>query len=312
MSFLQKHDTLTSMMGHIPQAVDRFLSHMDALLGRSEHTVTNYAVDLGQFADYLQQEGIEDPKEVQGDHVRGFLRALLGFGYAKTSAARKLSAVKSWLEFLHAAGALDRNPAVGVRPPRPPARLPRALAYEDVKALIEGIGEDPGGRRDRAIVELLYGAGLRVAELVALDWEDVDLEERWLRVRGKGDKERLVPMGYPAQEALRRWGGSEDGPVFPGEGAERLTVRTVHRVVVRAAHRTGLAGVTPHVLRHSFATHLLEGGASLRVVQDLLGHESLVTTQRYLRITIDQLRRSYSAAHPRAGNDGGDREDGDL
>ena len=289
------------MMDGIPQAVDRFLSHMDALLGRSEHTVTNYAVDLGQFADYLLQEGVEVPGAIQSDHVRGFLRALLGFGYAKTSAARKLSAVKSWLDFLHAAGVLTQNPAASVRAPRLPARLPRALAYVDVEALLERGVEEPTARRDRAILELLYGAGLRVAELVALDWEDVDLEERWLRVRGKGDKERMVPMGYPAQEALKDWEVSGEGPVFPGEGAERMTVRTAHRVVVRAARRAGLAGVTPHVLRHSFATHLLEGGANLRVVQELLGHESLVTTQRYLRITTEQLRKSYSAAHPRAG-----------
>ena len=155
------------MMDGIPQAVDRFLSHMDALLGRSEHTVTNYAVDLGQFADYLLQEGVEVPGAIQSDHVRGFLRALLGFGYAKTSAARKLSAVKSWLDFLHAAGVLTQNPAASVRAPRLPARLPRALAYEDVEALLERGVEEPTARRDRAILELLYGAGLRVAELVA-------------------------------------------------------------------------------------------------------------------------------------------------
>ena len=293
------------MMDGIPQAVDRFLSHMDALLGRSEHTVTNYAVDLGQFADYLLQEGVEVPGAIQSDHVRGFLRALLGFGYAKTSAARKLSAVKSWLDFLHAAGVLTQNPAASVRAPRLPARLPRALAYEDVEALLERGVEEPTARRDRAILELLYGAGLRVAELVALDWEDVDLEERWLRVRGKGDKERMVPMGRIARDALLELplppSGERCGPLFPGEEGGKLSVRTVHRIVTRAARIVGLAGVTPHVLRHSFATHMLEGGASLRVLQELLGHESLVTTQKYLRITAEQMRRSYSAAHPRGG-----------
>ena len=194
------------------------------------------------------------------------------------------------------------DPTKGVRGPKEPKRLPRALAYEDIKLLLE---EGPRGEfeiRDRAVLELLYGCGLRVAELVALDWEDVDIKERWLRVRGKGEKERLVPMGRFAQKALTEWQavlGKKGGPLFPGEGCERIAVRTVRRIVSRAAKRVGLVGVSPHVLRHSFATHMLEGGASLRVLQELLGHQSLVTTQRYLKISYEQLKKGYVSAHPR-------------
>jgi integrase/recombinase XerC len=185
-----------------------------------------------------------------------------------------------------------------------PAPSP-ALLREDTARLVE---EGPRGEefhRDRAVLELLYGCGLRVAELAALEWEDVQLEERWIRVRGKWDKERMVPMGRIARDALLELplppSGERGGPLFPGEEGGKLSVRTVHRIVTRAARIVGLAGVTPHVLRHSFATHMLEGGASLRVLQELLGHESLVTTQKYLRITAEQMRRSYSAAHPRGG-----------
>ena len=155
------------------------------------------------------------------------------------------------------------------------------------------------------MLELLYGSGLRVSEAAGLDWEDLEPEERWLRVLGKGQKGRAVPFGRGVKELLQDWRPdpvTRQGPVFPGErGASRITPRTIHRLVTQSARRVGLAGVTPHTLRHSFATHLLEGGASLRVVQELLGHESLLTTQRYLDITSDQMKRSYEQAHPRAG-----------
>jgi len=211
------------------------------------------------------------------------------------------------MKFLQQSGVAMSDPTKGVRGPKEPKRLPRALAYEDIKLLLE---EGPRGEfeiRDRAILELLYGCGLRVAELVALDWEDVDIKERWLRVQGKGEKERLVPMGRFAQKALTDWQavlGKNSGPLFPGEGCERIAVRTVHRIVSRAAKRVGLVGVSPHVLRHSFATHMLEGGASLRVLQELLGHQSLVTTQRYLKISYEQLKKGYVSAHPRGRGEG--------
>ena len=290
------------MSENISSSVDAFLEYLKYASGRTDNTVINYAVDLSQFVDYLLAEGVKDLEEIRQSHVRGFLRELLAYGYSKSTVLRKLSSLRSWMKFLQQSGVAMSDPTKGVRGPKEPKRLPRALAYEDIKLLLE---EGPRGEfeiRDRAILELLYGCGFRVAELVALDWEDVDIKERWLRVRGKGEKERLVPMGRFAQKALMDWQavlGKNSGPLFPGEGCERIAVRTVHRIVSRAAKRVGLVGVSPHVLRHSFATHMLEGGASLRVLQELLGHQSLVTTQRYLKISYEQLKKGYVSAHPR-------------
>ncbi len=294
----------------LSSAIDIFLKDLRSGRGRSGHTTVNYAVDLSQFAEYLSGLGVETPGGVQTTHVRSFLRDVVGFGYARSSAARKLSAIKSWFRFLQERGEISRNPAGGVRGPRLPSRLPRAISREEMNLLLE---KGPGGDdapRDLAVLELMYGSGLRIAETASLKWEQVDLAERWVRVFGKGEKERLVPMGRYSVRALEAWRGVSaqgSGFVFPGAGEGPITVRTLHRVVRRAAARAGLSGVTPHVLRHSFATHMLEGGANLRVLQELLGHESLVTTQKYLRITTEQLRRSYTLAHPRAGN--GDEND---
>ncbi len=300
----------------VSASIDLFLEEMGSGRGSSSHTTLNYAVDLSQFADYLEGLGIGDPVGVEPSHVRGFIRDVVGFGYARSSAARKLSAIKSWFGFLQERGMITSNPAAGIRGPRLPGRLPRAISREDVEVLIE---KGPAGReacRDKAAMELMYGSGLRVAETAALRWEEVDLEERWVRVMGKGEKERLVPMGRFAVKALREWKAScpdPSGPVFPGSRGGHITVRTLHRAVLKAASAAGLTGVTPHVLRHSFATHMLEGGANLRVLQELLGHESLVTTQKYLKVTIEQLRKSYTMAHPRAGSgDEGDEGDNDT
>ena len=296
---------MSPMADRLSPLFDGFLDHLRYRLNRSENTVVNYAVDLAQFAEFLQQEGVEGPEGIDRDRVRGFLRSLLGYGFARTSAARKLSSVRGFTAYLVAQGCLEQDPTAGVRGPRLPENLPRALAFGDLIRLLE---EGPGERhaqRDRLMLELLYGSGLRVSEAAALDWEDLELEERWLRVLGKGEKGRMVPFGRPVRDLLAAWGPDpkgRQGPLFPGErGAQRITPRTIHRLVVQAARRVGLTGVTPHTLRHSFATHLLERGASLRVVQELLGHESLLTTQRYLEITTEQMKSSYERAHPRAG-----------
>ena len=293
------------MADSLSSLVDGFLDQLRYRLNRSENTTVNYAVDLAQFVEFLQLEGVEGPEGINRDRVRGFLRSLMGYGFAPTSAARKLSSVRGFTAYLTREGLVERDPAAGVRGPKLPANLPRALAYPDVVRLLE---EGPGGRhaqRDRLMLELLYGSGLRVSEAAGLDWEDLEPEERWLQVLGKGQKGRAVPFGRGVKELLQDWRPdpvTRQGPVFPGErGAPRITPRTIHRLVTQSARRVGLAGVTPHTLRHSFATHLLEGGASLRVVQELLGHESLLTTQRYLDITSDQMKRSYEQAHPRAG-----------
>ena len=303
--------TITDMPGDaISESIDLFLEEMRSGRGGSGHTTLNYAVDLSQFADYLEGLGVTAPGEVQSLHIRGFLRDVVGFGYARSSAARKLSAIRSWLRFLRERREIPSNPAEGIRGPRLPGRLPRAISREDMQKLLETGPSGPEAHRDLAAMELMYGSGLRVAETASLRWDQVDLEERWIRVMGKGEKERLVPMGRYSVKALREWRDScpvVSDYVFPGSRGEHITVRTLHRSVLKAAARAGLSGVTPHVLRHSFATHMLEGGANLRVLQELLGHESLVTTQKYLKITVEQLRKSYTMAHPRAGS--GDADD---
>lgn len=286
--------------------VDSFLDHLKVGIKSSEHTVTNYAVDLSQFLDYLDNEGVRLPDEITRNHIRSFIRDVLGFGYAKTSAARKLSAIKGWLAYLMDREDIGSDPSIGIRGPKLPSTLPRALPREDVLRLLDTGIDGENEIRDRAVLELLYGSGLRIAEIASVRWGDLDLVERWIRIRGKGNKERIVPLGSYAIKALEEWrpGSAREGDfLFPGKGGGHIAVRTISRIVKKAAMKSGLSGVTPHMLRHSFATHMLEGGASLRVLQELLGHESLATTQRYLTVTAEHLKKSYLEAHPRAGGE---------
>ena len=286
----------------ISSFVDLYLDYLRFQKGASAHTVTGYAVDLAQFSEYLLLSGVSEPGGVEPKIIRAWLREMMGYGYAPSSAARKLSSVRSFFAFLRVRGLVPRDPAKAVEGPKLPGRLPRALSREDAERLVVFGSEGDSRLRDRAVLEVLYGCGLRIAELVSLLWRNVDLPERMLRVLGKGDKERLVPFGRCALTALEEW--RESLPpgewVFPGQADGPVTVRTVHRIVLRAAKKTGISQVTPHVLRHSFATHLLEGGISLRVLQELLGHESLLTTQHYLAVSGEHLRQSYISAHPRA------------
>ena len=276
------------MTENISECIELYIDYLRSL-GRSENTRINYRVDLRHFRDYLEGQGITDVARIDTRAVSIFLRSILGVGEAKTA----------------------NDPSAGMKGPKKPDALPRAISYADVERLLTQ-GPDERAeqyRRDRLVLELLYGAGLRVSELIGLKWENVELDERILRVMGKGSKERIAPFGVPAQKLLEEWrditcvdGG---GPVFPSDkkGAERLTVRTVDRIVTRAARRVGLHGVTPHTLRHCYATHMLENGAPLKVVQDLLGHDSIAATQRYLRITPSQIKKSYLSAHPLASAD---------
>lgn len=271
----------------------------------------NYAVDLAQFADYLDACEIHSASELNLDCLRGFLRELSGYGFSKSSITRKLSALRGFVRYLAQSGAIDKDVSVGLKGPRQSSHLPRALAYEDVVRLLdEGTKGNKKELRDSLLLELLYASGLRINEAVSLNWGDVDIPERWLRITGKGSRTRLVPFGRTGQLLLSEWRedclaracpAEEHFPLFHGVGAERLTERTVHRMVVAAARKVGLFGVTPHTLRHSYATHMLERGAPLRVIQELMGHESLVTTQRYLRITTEQMKNSYIRTHPRSG-----------
>jgi site-specific recombinase XerD len=295
-----------SVMGEkIAPEIENFLLYLKSR-GRSDNTVVNYSVDLNQFAEYLKRQGITDVSAIDRDAIRIFLSNILGIGSAKTSAARKLSAVRGFIRWLNIRGIINTDPGEGLKGPKLPSSLPRALSYEDtVKLLTEGPEKGRHYMRDRLILELMYGSGLRVSEVIGLNWDKVELDERMLTIFGKGSKERRVPFGTGVQELLMEWKtytkADEDGPVFQSEkNAERLTVRTVHRLVLKAAQRVGLYGVSPHTLRHCFATHMLERGAPLRVVQELLGHDSIATTQRYLLITTDQIKKSYMESHPRA------------
>ncbi len=294
------------MVENICSNIDDFLKYLETR-GRSQNTLVNYSVDLNQFAEYLEKQGITDASEIDSDSVRVFLSNIIGINMAKSSASRKLSAVRGFVKWLGSRNIIQKKDiALGLKGPKIQPAIPRALSFEDtVKLITEGPKQDAHYKRDRLILELMYSAGLRVSELIALNWEDIEFSTRTMRIMGKGEKERIAPFGREAESLLDEWrtinGAKNEGPVFLSEkNAERLTVRTVHRLVTRAAKRTGLHGVSPHTLRHCFATHMLERGAPLRVVQELLGHETIATTQRYLSITTEQIKKSYMQSHPRA------------
>ena len=255
------------------------------------------------------------PEDVDPVSVRAFLASMSRAGLAKRSQGRALSAVKSCFRYACRQGRLDQNPAEGVRTPKVEKTLPRHLRPGETETLLEAPAEvaEELSTRDRAILELLYASGLRVSELVSLDWNDVDLEGRTVRVLGKGGKERMVPFGAPAADALRTWFDEWDGvreraksakpgePVFLNFRGTRLSARSVRRVVDRQGNAAGVPpGLHPHVLRHTFATDLLSQGADLRTIQELLGHSSLSTTQKYTHVEIERLLRVYRQSHPRA------------
>ncbi len=295
----------------------RFLDHLTVERGLSGNTLEAYRRDLAKYGRYLAATGHGDAAGVDEATVAGFVEWLSrtefddGRRYRPSSVARSLAAVRMLHAFLVRDGDAAANPARGVGRPKVPMSLPKPLTVEQVSAILAAPDPaDPVGLRDRAILETLYGAGLRVSELVGLDVDDVDLEDGSVRVTGKGRKQREVPIGRYAMEALAAYltrsrpslaGPRSRAALFLNQRGGRLTRQGATLVLARAATRAGIrSGVTPHVLRHSFATHLLEGGADLRVVQELLGHASLVTTQIYTLVTSDRLREEYFTAHPRA------------
>lgn len=299
----------TFLVAHI----DRFARWLKVEKGYSDHTVENYCRDLAEFAAHAK---VAEPGRIDTPLVRGFVYGLSGRNKS-TSVARKLSALRSFFRFLLRQGEIDHNPVLPIAMPRHDRYMPAFLTVDEVFALLETPGStDTFALRDRAILEMLYSTGVRVAELVGLDLARLDLVEETVRVIGKGNKERLVPVGSPAVEAIRaylpqrqllagnrgRRGRSEEKEaLFLNSRGQRLTVRSVERLVSDYAGRAGIINrVTPHALRHSFATHLLEMGADLRAVQELLGHASLSTTQRYTHLNMDHLARVYDQAHPLA------------
>jgi integrase/recombinase XerC len=305
---------------NISSYIDEFIKYTRDAKGRSGNTAVNYAVDLAQLADYMESAGDTSVEALNIKCLRGFLRELSGYGFSGRSILRKLSALRSFTRFLAETGVIASDVGQSLRGPRADPAVPRAITYDDVVRMMD-MAEKMGkkGARDRLILELMYGGGLRVSELVSLRWRDVDIDERELRVMGKGSKERRTYFGKPARERLIAWkqdaamkGHETEGnaPVFYPEknGAPRLTERTVHRMVVAVSRALGMFGVSPHTMRHSFATHMLERGAPLRVIQELLGHESLASTQIYLKVTVEHIKKSYLETHPRSGYGGTEDE----
>jgi integrase/recombinase XerC len=286
-------------------ALTAFLRYLAAERGASAHTVRSYRSDLLDCVAFLDRRGLGALSGADARVIRGYLADLHTRGLARTSIARRLAALRSFFRFLVRRGRVRVNPAREVRTPRLPGRLPGHLPIDQSEALFrQRFTDDETGRRDRAILEVLYASGVRVAELSGLDVEDVDLREGGVRVLGKGRKERVVPLGTKAVEALRTYLGPREGSrgaLFRNPRGGRLTVRSLHRIVRGRARTAGLPGrVTPHTLRHTFATHLLNAGADLRLIQELLGHARLATTQRYTHVSADRLAKVYDAAHPRA------------
>jgi integrase/recombinase XerC len=251
-----------------------------------------------------------DPASLSTDAVRAYLQWLDHNGGKPASLARKLAAIRSFYRYLTRQGLLDRNPVEGMRTPKQPKFLPRVLTKDDAHALMSfPVGQTVASLRDRALLETLYSTGARVSELVALDIGDVFESQGLVRLQGKGRKERIVPIGDVALQAIRRYRGSlsrhvagvRSSALFCNRRGGRLTSRSVARLVTRYSSRLAGGAVSPHTLRHSFATHLLDEGADLRSIQEMLGHASLSTTQRYTHVATDQLMAVYDRAHPRAG-----------
>jgi integrase/recombinase XerC len=283
----------------------RYLRHLAVERNASPHTLRGYRGDLERFLAFLERERVDRPEAVDTRAVRAYLAELHGRGLDPASIARKLAAVRSWFRYLVRREILSVSPALGLRPPRRPRKLAGFLPVDEAIALVEARALVGSTRaRDVTILELLYGSGLRVSEAAALDVDDVDRDDRTVRVTGKGRRERLVPLGAMAARALEEYlgrRGTAAGPLFTGRRGARLGVRTIHMIVRRAARAAGLRRrVSPHTLRHTFATHLLDGGADLRTIQELLGHRRLSTTQRYTHLESAQLMRVYDDAHPRA------------
>lgn len=299
-------------------AVRTYLDHLAVERGLADNTLKSYRRDLRRYLAFLDSEGIEDLGSVDEQTVGGFLAHLREGDadhppLAAGSAGRAVVAVRGFHRFAVRDGLAAADPAAAVRPPTPVKRLPKALPLHDVERILEtaGAAGTPLALRDRALLELLYGTGARISEAVGLDVDDVDLETQSVLLRGKGSKERVVPFGGPAKAALEAYlvrartvlaqPGSGVPAMFLNARGGRLSRQSAWTVLVRTADHAGVsAEVSPHTLRHSFATHLLDGGADVRVVQELLGHASVTTTQVYTLVTVDSLREVYATAHPRA------------
>jgi integrase/recombinase XerC len=310
------------------EAIRAFILYLQLERGVSVETHRNYQSDLRQFLGHIQKQFFRTDTDPPLDaidtlHIRSYLKHLSDQGLKKTSLARKLACLKSFFRFLLEEGRLSRNPAAGVRSPRLGTRLPTVLTKDEATTLLDSSSAQTWiEARNQAMLETLYSSGARVSELVGLNWDHVDLEAQCVRLRGKGKKERKVPIGTVATNALveyqrqlpplatqklRKHHGvlparSGSHPLFLNARGGRLTTRSVERMIKQQAGNRFPKSVTPHTLRHSFATHLLDEGADLRAIQELLGHASLATTQKYTHVAPDKLMAVYDRTHPRSGS----------
>lgn len=292
-----------------------FIAYLQVEKNASSHTIRNYAEDLAQFLTFMETEGVVFPKDLDYLAIRHFLSLLQHKNYERRTIARKLSAIRSFLRYLYREGKLLDTTWLSVSTPRVGKKLPKFLYVEEIFRLLAAPGRDtPAGLRDTAILEVLYASGIRVSELVALEYNSLDLNQGQFIVFGKGAKERMVPLGRFARRSVMSYleqgrpellrknkSGNEEKALWLNKYGTRLTDRGVRRLVEKYVQQVSLTkGISPHSIRHSFATHLLNAGADLRVVQEFLGHVNISTTQIYTHITRDRLKEVYNGAHPRA------------
>ncbi|BAZ92708.1 tyrosine recombinase XerC [Thiohalobacter thiocyanaticus] len=288
--------------------VEAYLQHLAHERRLSGHTLSNYRRDLRALVDYLREQDGLDWDRLSAHELRAFAAREHRRGLGGRSIQRRLSAARGLFEFLIRQGRLTHNPARDIRAPRSPRRLPAVLDVDRMSQLLQPAGEDPLERRDQAMLELIYSSGLRLAELVGLDCNDLDLRDALVSVTGKGNRSRVLPVGRQARTALARWlevrtelAAPDEPALFVSRRGSRLTPRSVQQRLDRRARARGLPGrVHPHMLRHAFASHLLESSGDLRAVQELLGHADISTTQIYTHLDFQHLAEVYDQAHPRA------------
>lgn len=294
----------------LAHALEEYLGYLAVERGSSENTIASYGRDLARYVAWLAERGVTDPEDVTRQLIEEHVGALVDVGLAPSSVERAVSAIKGLHRFMVADELCSAFPTADLPLPAKPTRLPDVISVEAAARLLDQpFPQTPSGLRDRAILETLYGCGLRASELCGLDLRSVVLDEALLRVHGKGGKERVVPVMGTAAAALSAYLGQGRGElvgrrptqaVFLNVRGGRLSRQSVHAIVERYGRVAGIEGLHPHTLRHSYATHLLEGGADLRAVQELLGHANIATTQLYTHVDRSHIRRVYLAAHPRA------------
>jgi len=291
-------------------ALDEYLGYLAIERGSSPNTVQSYGRDLVRYLRYLEDAGIAEPSEVTRQDIEAHLGALVEVGLAPASVERAVSAIKGFHRFMVTEQICAEHPTADLPLPRKAKHLPDVISHEQAAALLDQpFAQTPAGQRDRTILEVLYGCGLRVSELCGLDQRDLALDEEVLRVLGKGSKERVVPVMGTAASQLRAYldtwreglvGRTPTPAVFLNVRGGRISRQSVHAIVERYGRLVGIEGLHPHTLRHSFATHMLEGGADLRIVQEILGHSDISTTQLYTHVDRTHVRMAYLGAHPRA------------